>query len=291
MKILKGYGFIAIALVLSGCASTSPPSTSKVFEYSNQPNSTFALANQTPQAFPEGMTPDQKARLVFGYPLVNEIPMGRFAEHALLNSTPTQVELYKGVGREQKLNPQFNTFDGLGVGASVGGAAGGAIALLSLLGPTPDMLDARQGWSAAICFIAETDATTPQEAMDKCGSIVSQNFKSALYGVLEENFEGGLVSSGHVAAGDTNKRHKTYLVTFKKNGFYTRGYAPQSMGGYPAHIAYLKVRNMPSNGTLGPKINEVVEVVAKSKPANVVYMFSSMHDGYKERKKEPIGIF
>lgn len=287
---MKYCSLVVFTLALAGCAS-NPPSTSTVFEYTQQPSATFSLANVKPLAFSGDTAPEQRARLVFGYPLVKEIPMGRFTEEAMLKSTPEQVEMYKGLGHELKLNPKFNTFDGLSIGAGVGGAAGGAIALVSLLGSTPDMLDPRQRGSAAVCFIAEADAASPQEAMDKCGAIVLQNFTSALFGAVQENFEAGMVASGAPADGDTDKHHRTYLASLKKRGYYAKGYAPESMGGYPAHIAFVRVRSLPAYGTRGPKIEEVVELVAKTKPANVVYMFSAMEDGHKKRFLEPIGIF
>ncbi|MGI0646894.1 hypothetical protein ACRCPS_17915 [Pseudomonas aeruginosa] len=289
-KFLSVISMAILAAVTSGCATTSNgPSTSNTFEFTAQPNATFALANSKPLVFPQDADSSEKARHVFGYPLVQDQPIGKFDALVMLDSMPVVVEQYLQAGKSQSSQSGFGRDDGIAFGASVGGGAGAAIAAASMLSRSAVDSDVRQLFSAGICFIPLDKATSPQAAVDQCGLTLVENFKEALNDTIVENLERGIVVTGSTVAGDASK--KTMLAAYKDGAYYAQGFAPADLGGYPAHIAFVLVENRPVNATTGPVLEDVLAGVVKAKPSNVAYMFSAMHDGRKRKMLAPLGAF
>lgn len=289
-KFLSVISIAILAAVTSGCATTSNgPSTSTTFNFSAEPNATFALANSKPMAFPQNADSSEKARHVFGYPLVQDFPIGTFDAFVMLGSMPAVVDQYLQAGKSQSSQSGFGRDDGIALGSSVGGGAGAAIAAASMFSRSAVDSDVRQLLSAGICFIPVEKAANAQEAVDQCGLTLVENFKGSLNDIIVENLERAIVVTGSTVAGDASK--KTMLAAYKHGAYYAKGFAPTSLGGYPAHIAFVLVESRPVNANTGPVLEDVLAGVVKAKPSNVAYMFSAMHDGRKRKMLAPLGAF
>lgn len=302
-KFRKVAAVLISGCFIAGCVSHKP-STSTTIEFETSPNSTFAFSNKKSQVFPEDVSVGEKARLLFGYPTVKDLPMGFFGIPGMKNSPDWMSELNLAEGwTEHKSGSggrSIRAEDGLVAGANLarsglgGAGAGFAVAGLLLGGSSDPDLDARQVQSSAICFIPLSDVTTPQAAVDKCGAMVMSNFTAALAAPAHQNQEVALFVSGTLKAGVS--ADKVTLAVIKDlpavpAAYYSKGLAPQEIGGYPSHIAHVRIGVGVDRKSNDLTIERLAEAIVKDKPKNVAYMFRSGALDARRKGLEPLGYF
>lgn len=289
-KLLRICSLAITGALLGGCVSAPRTVGDDQVQFKETPTSTFALANKAPVSLPAGADQSERARLLYGFPVVHYFEMGYLQQMMLEKSDDQALGFYTNKGSGYSAGSNFKKADGVGLGLAIGGAAGGALAVTSALAGNAVDYDVRQMSSSALCFIPLAEAPSAQASVDKCSQIVLEHLKSALANSKVDNRPAqSFVVTGAPIPGDEQKL--TMVGVFKSGAYYAKGFAPAELGGYEAHVAYVQLLNLPVLEANAPTIEEVVTALKQGKPANVAYMFSAGHDARKRKGLDPLGLF
>ncbi len=279
-----------VGALLSACASGPREGGDDKIHFKVQQQSIIAVANAKPVDLPAELSDTDRARYLHGYPTVEQFPLGNLPTSAFEVSGEILVNKFLATGRANSGSGRFNADTGIAVGTSIGGAAGGAIGLLSMIGPSDAQLDFRQMRSSALCYIPIAEANSPDDAIEKCALAVRGHFKSTLANSVETNSPGtNYLIKGEMKAGSESKT--AYLFVFKNGAYYAKGYAPANIGGYEAHIAYIAVGNFTPKPDNLVTVEDVVQALKVGKPANMAFIFSPGMDGRKRMGVNQVGVY
>lgn len=290
MKYLLKLAATVFALALAGgCANAPRKEGPDQINFVTAPESIMALANRTPVTLPLEFSDSDRARYLHGFPTVKDFPLGALPIPAI-SQTDERFLLKYREGEPKARGGHFTADDGIALGASMGGAAGGALAAASMFGPSAAELDVRFMASSALCYLPVEQASSGQEAIEKCALLVRQNFKTALTNSLEHNNP----DTNYIVEGDLQVDGATkhaLLIVFKEGAYYSTGFAPSDIGGFAAHIAFIRIKNFKPVKDNGVTVESVVQALKPSKPTNLAYLFSAAQDGRKRFGLDQIGVY
>lgn len=280
---------VVAGALLSGCATAPREGGDDKIHFKVAENSIVAVANRTPVVLPEELSDTDRARFLHGYPTVEAFPLGNLPTAGFERNDERALKMWLGTGAD-RTSGRFNADTGIALGTSIGGAAGGSLALLSVLGPSDAQLDFRQMRSSALCYLPIAEANSADDAIEKCALAVRGHFKSSLANSVEINTPGTnfFIKGGIQSGGETKT---AYLQVFKNGAYYAKGYAPANIGGYEAHIAYIAVGNFTPNPDNLVTVEDVVQALRVGKPSNMAVLFSPGMDGRKRIGVNQIGVY
>lgn len=279
-----------VGALLSACANSPREGGDDKIHFKVAQQSIIAVANAKPVDLPAELSDTDRARYLHGYPTVQAYPLGTLSTAAFELNDERALNQWLGSGPAISSGSRFNADTGIAVGASVGGAAGGALAAMSMFGPSDAKLDFRQMRSSALCYLPIAEANSPDDAIEKCAHSVRGHFKSSLANSVEINTPGTnvLIKGDIKVAGQTKA---AYLQVFKNGAYYAKGYAPANIGGYEAHIAYIAVGNFTPNPDNLVTVEDVVQALKVGKPSNMAFIFSPGMDGRKRMGVNQVGVY
>lgn len=282
--------FVFAGILFSGCATAPREGGDDKVHFKVATNSIIAAANKTPVILRDELSDTDRARFLHGYPTVEAFPLGNLPTAAFELNDERALKKWLGSGGEDSKSGRFDADTSITVGTSVGGAAGGAVAVMSMIGPSDAQLDFRQLRSSALCYLPIANASSAEDAIEKCALSVRGHFKSSLANPVEINTPGtNFLIKGDLKVGSGTKI--AYLQVFKNGAYYAKGYAPANIGSYEAHIAYIAVGNFTPTPDNLVTVEDVVQALKVGKPSNMVFLFSPGMDGRKRIGVNQIGVY
>jgi len=269
---------------LAGCTidNTVPAAEGSEFSYSPGTLTTIALANRKPAEFPDSMSESEKIRHLFGYPLVSATPMGQFTASRAMTSGPESVQAYLNQMPTAKPPSGLRAEDMVTAGAGLGGLGIALLGGSAMTGGSGVGFDMREH-TAVLCFVDSTKTPSAGDALLQCQDQLSEHLISALNATKQRTAgEGPLIYTGTIEVG--GKKVPEVLYVSKRNSWYSAGFAPVDLGGYPAHIFKI---NFFTKGYIEEAegyalVEDLAAALRKDKPANLKYRISA-RDDYRVR--------
>jgi hypothetical protein len=284
---------ISILATLQGCTIDNSIKAGPDSDYTYSPDqvTTFAFANSAPAEFPGSMSGSERVRRLFGYPLVTVTPMGGFLSTHAMTSSKEVVDRYIN-GEVVSYGPKPPGLDDMLVlGVGIGGAAGAALAATAIASSNTPGSDLRERSSSALCYIDSLKTPGAGDALIQCQELVGNHMRAALSVKVVARTSRIRSFRGSIETGGIEQKEVIYLQSI--NCWYSTGFAPKDIGGYKAHI--FKLELLPQSFIEKEKgharVEDLVRVLSKDKPANIFYRVSAAHDARTRAGLEPFGVY